>query len=95
MRGGDYHPSMRTVKTVESHSLLATGAVLLALIVAGALLGGPLHLPPPVAGLLLALLGLRVVVMASAVVEKPTGEPPPRATSGLEAHRGPVQLSHA
>jgi hypothetical protein len=86
---------MRTLKTVESHSLLVAGAVLLALFVAGALLGGTLHLPPPVAGLLLALLGLRVVVMASAVVEKPTAKPPPRATTGLEAHRGAVQPLHA
>jgi hypothetical protein len=86
---------MRTVKTIESHSLLASGAVLLALFVAVALLGGMLQLPAPVGGLLLALLGLRLAAMASAVAEKPSAEPPPRATTGLEAHRGPVQLSHA
>jgi len=86
---------MRTVKTVESRSLLVSAAVLLALFVAGALLGGFVHLPPAAAGLLLALLGLRVAVMAAAVAEKPSAEPPRRATTGLEAHRGAVQPSHA
>lgn len=85
---------MRTVKTVESRSLLVSAAVLLALLVAGAFLGGPLGLPPPAAGLLLALLGLRVAVMAAAVSEKPAAEPSRRATTGLEAHRGAVP-SHA
>jgi hypothetical protein len=83
--------------------------VLLALLAAGGFAGRALasHLPAPLWGLALALLGLRVGVMAAAVEEPPAGpprpaapgagvrEPAPRTAGGRVPLRAPAGLGVA
>lgn len=75
------------MKTPSKRQLLIGLAVLLALFAVGGLAGRTLALPLPasVVGLALALLGLRLGVMAAAI-EEPPGAPAPRSARNADAH---------
>lgn len=70
-------------------SPLGLAAAALALLGAGALFGSRLALPPPLLGLLLLTLALRVGIMASAV-----GEAPAPAGRQARARRGSLHAVH-
>jgi hypothetical protein len=71
---------MRDSKTP---SPLPAASVLLALVLAGVLLARPLQLPLPAVGFVLALLALRLGVMASAIGGAPAAPPSGAPAAGL------------
>ncbi len=81
------------MKTWSKSLPVVVPAVLLALFVAGSVAGLALALPfpPSIAGLVLALLGLRVGVMAAAIEDSPESSEvaAPALGSGMNAH-GPA-----
>ena len=83
---------MHDAKTTRSPSPLLAASALAALLLAGVLMARPLQLPVPAAGAVLALLALRLGVMAAAVGGAPEA-PGHRAPAGGLRH-GP-HPSHA
>jgi len=84
---------MHDSKTIRSRSPLLAASVLLAVVIAGVLLSRPLQLPLTAVGFVLALLALRLGVMASAIAGPPEA-PARRAPAVGLARRGP-HPSHA
>jgi hypothetical protein len=84
---------MNDSRTAASPSPLLAASALAALAVAGVLMARPLQLPVPAVGALLALLALRLGVMAAAVGGGPEA-PDHRAPAGTLPRRGP-HPSHA
>ena len=79
---------MHDSKTTASRSPLLAAAVLLALVIAGVLLSRPLQLPLPALGFVLALLALRLGVMASSIAGPPEA-PARRVSAAGLVRRGP------